>query len=525
VERTADSALGKPNDDVIVIPSHVTGMPFLINLLESFGDYDKYPILIVINEYKEDVEPSYQEILRRFGHLPLTLGRVKSNSFEFGGLLYAYDQTQYENFFLLPHSCEIVDPKIFDVAFEEFRHRSVAFFLRKSLSGSGFWESHIGKYRREVLTALDFKKYQPHNIYEATFVSEMVFTHAYHEQDPSTHAMYTLFEQTGEVTEKFGKPRLKMATPYLIKWKTHWSALMIFKSFPKKQKGQLIYCLLRYALWTCRTIASRTRYLVRESFVAFRNGAPWSPRYHRWRKQLANHPELKHAAHMVRRCDYNEMLIQFCVEGVNHLHDHVLDQASLVLDVGAFDGEYAEKLYRRYQCEIHCFEPIPEFCRRAEQRFRGNPRVHVHQTGLSDRTYSSMMSMRGLGSSEFGFALRKRPVHMKDVSEVFATLDRDVDLLKINIEGGEYPLLKRMLEQDLLRRCKKVLVQFHDKPISARLARKLRSELIAGIEKTHNPTFSYPFVWEGWERKPSVAQSNEIPSPIAQVSSQRAAGS
>jgi hypothetical protein len=92
---------------------------------------------------------------------------LKSNSFEFGGLLYAYDETQYDNFFLLSHSCQIVDPKVFEIAFEEYRDRSAAFFLQQPRPNVAFWESHIGKYRREALAALDFKRFQPRNIFEA----------------------------------------------------------------------------------------------------------------------------------------------------------------------------------------------------------------------------------------------------------------------------------------------------------------------------------------------------------------------
>jgi FkbM family methyltransferase len=491
-----------PNDNVIVIPTHVSGLPFLENLLKSFGSYDKYPILVVINEYRDEVEPLYQAILGKFAHLPLTVGRLKSNSFEFAGLLYAYDETQYENFFLLPHSCEIVNPKVFEIAFKDYRERSAAFFLRRRENRTQFWESHIGKYRREILTAVDFRRFQPYNIYEATFLSEFCFTRAYQKQEPTAYAFYTLPGPSGEVTEKFGRPRLKMATPYLIKWKTHWSSAMVFKSFPRNQKGRLLYCRLRYAMLLCRGLVFRAGGVAREGLLGLRHGAPWSRRFYQWRRQLQDHPELRIRGPVIRRSGYNQALIRFCIDGVPRLHDHALDSDSLVLDVGAFDGEYAEGLFNRYRCDIHCFEPMPDYYGHLERRFRGNSRVHVHRIGLSDRTYKTMMTVKRHGLRKLVLPPRRRYVQMRDVSEVFATLDRDVDLLKINVRGGEYALLRRMLEADLLRRCKKVIVQFHGRPISARLARNLRQELIAGIEKTHIPAFSYPFVWEGWERRP-----------------------
>lgn len=475
------------NDNVIVIPSHVSGLKFLENLLTSFGEYKKYPIYVVINEYKEEVEPLFQSLLAKFKHLPITVGRLKSNSFEFGGLLCAYDETAYDSFFLLPHSCEVVDPRVFEIAFEEYRGRSAAFFLRLPEIGSPCWESHIGKYRREILTAIDFKRFQPHNIYDATHLSEFPFTRAYQMAEPTAFVFYTLRGPKGEITEKFGKPRLKMATPFLIKWKTHWSTRMLFKSFPKGRTKEFIECRFRYGLLLARAVVSRIRYYTRQGLISLYGGAPWSPRFLQWRKQLKNDPDLRYAASSIRRARYNTDLVRFCGTGEQCLFEHDLDSNSVVLDVGAFDGGFADRIFHKYHCEIHCFEPLPSHYVHLARRFQAEPEVHLHQVGLSNRTYQAFAS--------------KEPVQMQDVAEVFATLDREVDLLKINVRNGEYATLQRMLEKDLLRRCKKVIVEFHDKPITTRFARRLRQEIIEGIEKTHYSTFSYPFVCEGWQRK------------------------
>jgi FkbM family methyltransferase len=488
--------------NVIVIPSHVSGLKFLDNLLTSFGDYSRYPIYLVINEYRDEVEPLFQQLLAKFGHLPITLGRLASNSFEFGGLLCAYDQTPYENFFLLPHSCEIVDPKVFEIAFEEYRGRSAAFFLRRQFDGTHFWESHIGKYRREILTTMNFRRFQPRNIYEATYRSEFGLTRQYQMQEPTAFAFNRTTGPTGEIAEKFGKPRLKMATPYLIKWKTHWTAGMLFRSFPKGQKAAYLGCRLRYSVLKTINVATRTRRYLYEGLAALYCGALWSRRYYHWREQLRRHPELIKDRTFVCHSKYNRELIRlFAERGERHVFEHDLDANGLLLDVGAHNGTYADMIFHQYHCRLHCFEPMPEHFEQLSRRFQAEPKVLLHPVGLSDRTYTTTMSVGGLGSSEFGSSSKRRPVQMQDVAEIFATFDREVDVLKINIEGGEYALLQRMLEKDLLRHCKKVLVQFHDHPIASKLARRLRLELIAGIEKTHAPTFSYPFMWEGWQRR------------------------
>lgn len=37
-----------------------------------------------------------------------------------------------------------------------------------------------------------------------------------------------------------------------------------------------------------------------------------------------------------------------------------------------------------------------------------------------------------------------------------------IDLIKINIEGGEYELLDRLIETDLIKQIENIQVQFHD---------------------------------------------------------------
>jgi hypothetical protein len=95
---------------------------------------------------------------------------------------------------------------------------------------------------------------------------------------------------------------------------------------------------------------------------------------------------------------------------------------------------------------------------------------------------------------------------MRDVASVFDELgERDVDLMRINIEGGEYKVLERMLEQDLLKKCRKLMVQFHEQWPSRRESGPWRQSLVERIELTHKPEFKYEFVWESWVRKTDVS--------------------
>ena len=73
-----------------------------------------------------------------------------------------------------------------------------------------------------------------------------------------------------------------------------------------------------------------------------------------------------------------------------------------------------------------------------------------------------------------------------------------VDLMKINIEGSEFPLLERMIDCDLLGEVRCFLIQFHEwHPGAYRRRRRIQRALA----KTHTKVWDYPFIWEKWQRR------------------------
>ncbi len=77
-----------------------------------------------------------------------------------------------------------------------------------------------------------------------------------------------------------------------------------------------------------------------------------------------------------------------------------------------------------------------------------------------------------------------------------------VALAKINIEGGEYELLERLIATGRIRSIENLQVQFHNFwPEAASRMRAIQDALAA----THEPTYQYRFVWENWKRRPRVS--------------------
>ena len=71
-----------------------------------------------------------------------------------------------------------------------------------------------------------------------------------------------------------------------------------------------------------------------------------------------------------------------------------------------------------------------------------------------------------------------------------------IDLLKMNIEGGEYELLDRLITTGEIKKCKNIQIQFHNYGEWSILKRdQLKDEL----RKTHFCTYDFEWTFEGWQ--------------------------
>lgn len=176
-----------------------------------------------------------------------------------------------------------------------------------------------------------------------------------------------------------------------------------------------------------------------------------------------------------------------------------LDKSSVVLDLGGYDGQWAGDLFSRYGCRIIVFEPVRAFAERIRQRFRENDRIEVLQYGLGASTRTETLRVDANASSIYGKSGDVEEIRIVDVRDWLGErkLER-IHLAKLNIEGGEYELLERLIETHLIGIIENIQVQFHDiTPDSRMRMQRIQTRLRA----THEPTYQYEFVWENWTRK------------------------
>jgi len=203
---------------------------------------------------------------------------------------------------------------------------------------------------------------------------------------------------------------------------------------------------------------------------------------------------------------YRPTLFKFM--GATILNKHILHEAdlkpdSVVIDVGAFNGTWAQNIIDRYDPVMYSFEPNSRSFGMLAEKAEGNPKFNVLQYGLGDEDQMVEFTLKGLGSSMYEDRashadLPRETVEIRAIERVWNDLQLgQVDLMKINIEGAEFPLLEKMIEADLLRCVDCFMIQFHEwHPGAYGRRRRIRKELA----KTHRLLWDYHFVWEKWVR-------------------------
>lgn len=179
--------------------------------------------------------------------------------------------------------------------------------------------------------------------------------------------------------------------------------------------------------------------------------------------------------------------------------DYPLKEDSIVIDVGGYKGEWASEIVKLYNPYIFIFEPVPKHYQEVIKRFSLNSKIKVFNFGLSDKDEIKTMSLLDNGSSTYRSGKNTIEAIFKDITFFLKeeSLEK-IDLIKINIEGGEYLLLQRMIEKKIVEKYQDIQVQFHNFYPNAEL---LRAEIRMSLEKSHYITYDYPFVWENWRKK------------------------
>lgn len=167
-------------------------------------------------------------------------------------------------------------------------------------------------------------------------------------------------------------------------------------------------------------------------------------------------------------------------------YQYDLKPADTVLDLGAYKGEWANEIWRRYRCNIVVVEPT-EYILGFQHGEVINKAASTNNGKLQFGGRAYYTSIMEPGDHEY---------ECIDINPVIARTN-PIALLKINIEGSEYDVLSHIIGVGLHEQIKNIQVQFHE--VAGLPYEKWYEEIAEKLSKTHSLTWQYKYCWENWK--------------------------
>lgn len=185
--------------------------------------------------------------------------------------------------------------------------------------------------------------------------------------------------------------------------------------------------------------------------------------------------------------------------------DYPVSTDGAVFDIGGHAGEWTEAFIdrRKFMPYFFIFEPVLQFMRQSDKRLArfDQSRIRKFEFGFSDHDEDARFKIDDediYRSGEFASG-PEVVVKLRDIAAVIDELQvSKIDLAVMNIEGGEYRVLNRLVESGKIKMFDCLLLQFH---AVVEDAEEQRWEINEKLEQTHRPIWMYPFAWEAWKRK------------------------
>ncbi len=186
--------------------------------------------------------------------------------------------------------------------------------------------------------------------------------------------------------------------------------------------------------------------------------------------------------------------------------DWPIDEDSIVVEIGGYEGRWASQMADKFKCHIHVFEPQDWAMEKAITKLTPYDNIYFHEYGLW--THTALMTLGDYGRD--GASLLKpkhedsKQVLVEDIDAVFQIMgeelhdDKDIDVCLMNIEGGEYVLIPYMIGMGIMKRIKFFWAQFHMfVPNSERKFEAINKEM----ETTHDVLWDFGMSMKCWKRR------------------------
>ena len=184
---------------------------------------------------------------------------------------------------------------------------------------------------------------------------------------------------------------------------------------------------------------------------------------------VVNTPDLKYPEPLKVAIPESEL---FRLKNIFEQHEYALptffqlNKNSVVVDIGGNVGSFS--LYARQwnpNCQIHTFEPNPQVFPMLEHNTKNLGNITINQVALSDQNGEISLYQHPENTGQCSTSIQVKGGHqvsveMKNSGEALAGKGiNKIDILKIDTEGAEVPILKGM--KDLLINTGVIMLEYH----------------------------------------------------------------
>jgi FkbM family methyltransferase len=181
--------------------------------------------------------------------------------------------------------------------------------------------------------------------------------------------------------------------------------------------------------------------------------------------------------------------------------DYPLDSTSQVIELGGFTGVWSKKIIDKFNPNLIIVEPIPQFVNELKRNFGSNPKVNIEGVAISTSNKTINLYVKGCATSETNVVSKKVvSVESYDINYFISKYNLSkIDLIQVNIECEEYPLIMNWIETGFLKNVKYLQVQFHT---FCENYEENYKQIFEGLKKNgFEINYKYDFVWESWVNK------------------------
>jgi FkbM family methyltransferase len=180
-----------------------------------------------------------------------------------------------------------------------------------------------------------------------------------------------------------------------------------------------------------------------------------------------------------------------------------LGDNAIVFDVGGYEGEWTSRMIAKYPgYRYYAFEPAPRAFEVMRKRLSELENVNLYNFGLgvtsgkfrlydAQRDAATFVPIGGVGID----------AEIRNIGDFMESESVEcVDLMSVNIEGGEFELLPYLIGSRLIQKVRRFMIQWHSVVVDARRTQVAIQDALA---RTHEMLWNHG-AWEAW-----ILQSRE----------------